>query len=1320
MSRHSFRTFSLLGFFSLTACSWLKPNLPEQKLTHEVPELTQAPEQGRATLPQTDLPALPTGGTRLELTPETHVPVRYSAEGKAYIPIEGLLSESGFARVQANAALLKLLESQRIAQTEALLAQIVKKISKQAPLRAAEFAAEVGYFSGWIAVSDYPQLRSISGLDADILIVPRSQSNFKPDAVKRERRGRRESMTESSSAQLSGLERMGVSQFLQTVESELGQKPTGERVRVGVTDTGVTYAHPAFKSAKSKTQRISYMKDFTNEGAGFVSSRAELKVSRESATDVQESSGSVAVLMSGELLAPDAINGLILSQDENGKPQFPFTALKDEKFILPEGLLRAIESTERRVQLGVLSETAFGNDDEKVDVNANGKTDDKFYFFVTQSENAAGQDVYIDFSGTKNFSAVKPLKDFNESKATVSVMSEKIGVSLSEVDVPVGNEGQMTEKVTRVALVGFDPGNHGSHVSGIIGAQRTISNDSIDTQARGVAPEVDLMVNRVCANNAGCNATRAIIDLARSGAQIINMSLGGLSPTNDGYGVQETVINRLTELYDVLFVISAGNSGPGRQTVGSPSTARHALSVAATATQGMISKQYNWAGRGRTDASPTAGPDEDFVMFFSSRGPTAAGGFKPNISAPGTQLSTIQLNSSAGNRAGLDVYWGTSMAAPAASGAIALLMDAAQIYNSKNLAQPIQTDALTIRRVILDSARPFNVSSYNPISGAVSKGVYTWIDQGYGMVSLPRAWELLKKKASVKLSTGVVISEAGENAQEKSAALDYKVRVLRSLGNGMKYDGTQTSPTGGLVGPAQTERKFGQGVWLTEQEADNLVEIHMSRNLNLKDLGRADVGELLRQLNTSSETFALETVYYGSRSSWLKVGVPQAVSCSESDIPEDPSLTIYGSGAVEMPVGPDSRTALNPLRASSLYLCLRKNLIAELPAGDHGAIIRAYRIVNGQRDVTASFEIPVYLTVPHHSASMQAKFSVSRQINSFMVDRHYVRIPKGVSVLRVALEVPKANSTDLGVSCSGVSLMVLAGGNTRTPADLAMSGSVAQSCTSLGAPVGNRLSVKFTELKPPAGIWDLHVFGRFQFPTSSYTLNIDYATFDDVAPLKLKPESLAAGEFATVLKESTFDASPDAAKSQFSLNSLLGKTQHEISEAQGRIVIPSASGKLARTYNEKTGTVTITTQSSMEGLDIDMVIDECDDEELKVCKSVAESGSATAEERGVFVPTVGKFYAVRIDPYEVPADKAGFISTEVINAQVPELGQLRVIPDSAVAGGFRISYGFDSAASKLLADSLFVSGAYEVSGLVKLGNAAGVSLLQIPVSVSRQ
>jgi hypothetical protein len=589
------------------------------------------------------------------------------------------------------------------------------------------------------------------------------------------------------------------------------------------------------------------------------------------------------------------------------------------------------------------------------------------------------------------------------------------------------------------------------------------------------------------------------------------------------------------------------------------------------------------------------------------------------------------------------------------------------------------------------------------------------------MVSLPQAWELLKKKAVTKIPTGVTLNDAVNSRLSQSAQLDYKVRVLRSLGNGMKYDGNQTSPAGsvGSEGGSSSERKFGQGVWLTEQEAENLVEIHMNRSLTLKDLGRTDVGDLLRQLNTSAENFALDTVYYGSQTAWLKVGVPQSVSCSASDIPESRTLTIYGAGAVDAPVNGNGGPSLNPMRASSLYLCLKKNLIAELPAGDHGAIVRAYRVVNGQRDITASFEIPVYLTVPHHAAAMQAKFSVSRQISSFMVDRHYVRIPKGVSVLRVSLEVPKADANDGGVSCSGVSLMVLAGGNTRTPADLAMSGSVAQSCTTLGAPVNNRLAVRFTELKPMAGIWDLHVFGRYQFPDSKYALNIDYATFDEIAPLVLKPETLAAGEFAAVLKESTFDAEPDSGKSQFTLNSLVGKTQHEIAKTQGTIVIPSASGQLARTYRPETGTVTVTTSASMDGLDIDMVIDECDDPELKNCKSVAQSGSATANERGVFVPSTGKYYAVRISPYEIPADKAGFLSTETINAQKPEVGTLRVARDSAVTGGFKISYGFEGTASQLLADPMFTSGVYGIEGAMKLSNSAGVSLIQVPVSVGR-
>ena len=1299
---------SSLAIVSLVGCGWFKRSNVEA-LNDNVVGLEPQVQPGRTQMPSTELPALTPGANRLNLSSDRHIPVRY-VQGQALIPVEGLLSEAGFARVQANASLLKLSRTEKYAQMHQYLRGIVDKIGAQVKLQDTFFAPEVGYFSGYVAISNYPLLRDISGLPADILLAPQAQVTLRPHSAARETIS--SSNTDPSFADFSGIERMGVSQFVDKVQSELGAAPSGRRVQVGVTDTGVTYGHPAFLNENGSASRIVYMKDFTSEGAGFVAQSGQVRVTRVVASaDQPLAERMVAVKIDANYLPPRDMASFSSEQGE-----LPFKSLSGESFLLPKDLLAQLEKENSQVRLGEISELAFASEEEKVDINGNGKTDDSFFFFFVPGSDSAPAQTWIDFSGTKNFSASQALEDFNLSKKTTDVLSEKIGVSITELEIPAASENRPVEKLTRVALVGYDPGNHGSHVSGIIASRRTLSNDAAGTLARGVATEASLMVNRVCANNGGCNATRAIIDLARNGARIINMSLGGLSFNNDGYGVQETVVNRLTELYDVLFVISAGNSGPGRQTVGSPSTARHALSVAATATPNMILRQYNWMGRGSPLQSDDAG-DDDFVMFFSSRGPTAAGGFKPNISAPGTQLSSIQLNSARGNRAGADVYWGTSMAAPAASGAAALLLDAALLYNEKNPNQPMPTDALTLRRILLDSARPFRVSSFNPKTGVASKGIYSWIDQGYGMVSLPQAWELLKKKAAQNLSTGVVIKSSDASAGgERPAALGYQVRVLRGLGNGLKYDGSQSFDTGSLVGEKQTERKFGQGVWLSEKEADSLVEINLSRELGLKNLSRADVGDLLRQLNTSSESFELETIFYGSRTPWLKVGVPWSVSCEDESTPENSRLTLIGAGAIPTPVEPGAAGSLIPLRASSLFVCLKKDAFAQLTPGDHGAMIRAYRVVNGQRDALASFEIPVYLTVPHHSLAMQAQFSEQRQIKSFMVDRHYVRIPEGVSVLRVALEVP-AVGEDGVKECSGVSMMVLAGSNTAAPKDLTPTASLAQSCSSLGAPINNRRVAKFSELNPKAGLWDVHVFGRYQFPLSSYKLDIDYATFADIPPLNLNPANAAAGEFVATLKESTFDAAPDASKSSIQLNALVGRSKHEIAKSDGPVVIPSAAGQLARVYADDAGTVTITTTSIVPGLDIDLTVDECNDAELKTCQTIAQSGSATADERAVFLPKAGKFYAVRIDPFEVPADKAVFSATEIINAHEPEVGSLRVAADTSNAASFKIAYALETTKSRLLSEPLFVSGKYEIEGSCKLANSAGIGLVSLPVHV---
>jgi subtilisin family serine protease len=88
------------------------------------------------------------------------------------------------------------------------------------------------------------------------------------------------------------------------------------------------------------------------------------------------------------------------------------------------------------------------------------------------------------------------------------------------------------------------------------------------------------------------------------------MSLGGW-PT-DGTDPLSQAVDRLTAGKRVLFVVSAGNSGPGEQTVESPGAANSALTV------------------GAVDAG-------DELAAFSARGPRFGDhAMKPDITAPGS------------------------------------------------------------------------------------------------------------------------------------------------------------------------------------------------------------------------------------------------------------------------------------------------------------------------------------------------------------------------------------------------------------------------------------------------------------------------------------------------------------------------------------------------------------------------------------------------------------------------------------------------------------------------------------------------------------
>ncbi|WP_453993423.1 S8 family serine peptidase [Bacillus nitroreducens] len=116
--------------------------------------------------------------------------------------------------------------------------------------------------------------------------------------------------------------------------------------------------------------------------------------------------------------------------------------------------------------------------------------------------------------------------------------------------------------------------DHGTHVAGTIAA---IGANKYGI--KGIAPKVDLYAYRVLGAY-GSGSTSGIIAAIEKSVEedmdIINLSLGGGSNSEtapDSIAINNAVIAGVTA------IVATGNSGPGRSTIGNPSTAALAISV---------------------------------------------------------------------------------------------------------------------------------------------------------------------------------------------------------------------------------------------------------------------------------------------------------------------------------------------------------------------------------------------------------------------------------------------------------------------------------------------------------------------------------------------------------------------------------------------------------------------------------------------------------------------------------------------------------------------------------------------------------------------
>ncbi len=187
----------------------------------------------------------------------------------------------------------------------------------------------------------------------------------------------------------------------------------------------------------------------------------------------------------------------------------------------------------------------------------------------------------------------------------------------------------------------IDDNNHGTHVAGIVAAG--------GAGITGVAPKAKLMAFKVLSAAGSGPSSVVIAGIERAvdpnddgdfsdRVHIVNMSLGGEGSPDDAKSI---AVDNAVAL-GMTFCISAGNSG-SFYSIGSPGTARSAITVGATS-------------------------KSDVIADFSSKGPNRQiFTIKPDLVAPGAAITSSIRNGETAS------FNGTSMAAPHVAGVAALL-----------------------------------------------------------------------------------------------------------------------------------------------------------------------------------------------------------------------------------------------------------------------------------------------------------------------------------------------------------------------------------------------------------------------------------------------------------------------------------------------------------------------------------------------------------------------------------------------------------------------------------------------------------------------
>jgi serine protease AprX len=254
------------------------------------------------------------------------------------------------------------------------------------------------------------------------------------------------------------------------------------------------------------------------------------------------------------------------------------------------------------------------------------------------------------------------------------------GITVAVIDSGVADHPDLAGRiVARVDLTGEgssgDPGGHGTNVAGLIAGNGAASKG----QWTGVAPQANIASVRVIDASGHAKLSTILAGLqwvlrnrSTYHIRIANLSFGGAALS----GYQDDLLASAVEMLSfsgLTVVVSAGNDGQaGASSITTPATDPFVITV------------------GADDTNGTAGPKDDSIAKWSSRGPTAFDGIaKPDLVAPGRRIvglraagSTIdtlypsrRVTAKGTVSAQYFTMSGTSMAAAIVSGAAALYLE---------------------------------------------------------------------------------------------------------------------------------------------------------------------------------------------------------------------------------------------------------------------------------------------------------------------------------------------------------------------------------------------------------------------------------------------------------------------------------------------------------------------------------------------------------------------------------------------------------------------------------------------------------------------